>query len=483
MRALVLFLVALVWAAGVARAAPDAADVTTPAPITLPAGAAVDAAWSGIFCESLAEGDALRLAAPRAHVVRHERTRVETGPVSQYVRDAPSAYTLTDVTITLTRASGWIGGVADGDDARLAFSAPAASSLSPKGAATIGNWEGTDADADRLPAFAHAVGHHLLAEAPARGNLSGAMEWKIYGATVLLEAAENTTTWDTGSTSTGVTTEDLWLVVRLEAAHGEIDVAAPCQAALPDARVDASGPWQLQLATGSLMLADEPRPVRAEPLVLDGHVRATLSMLPGAEPPQARIVMSGTMDHASLSGVRLDAPPAPLAWVPWLAAATLVAIVGLAAVAPRWRPEPRLTVEQCTDLADAAAEAGHYESALLWTQRARAQAPDSGRLRMDEAWFLWQLGRIDEALVAADAAVVVARDGQVTFMAALLAAKSGERQRARAHLVVALRQTPCVALDAVHEAAFAELRADPAVASAMERALHACDEGSMDRFM
>lgn len=476
-----MVLVGLVCVAGGARAAPDAADVTTPSPITLPAGAAVDASWLGIFCDGLEEGDALRLMAPRAHVARHERTRVETGPLSQYVRHEFSTYALTDVTLSLPRAAGWVGAVASGDDAHLSFSAPSPFSLAPKGGETLGNWKGTE-DPARLPAFAHDVDHHLHVDVPTRASLSGAMEWKIYGSTLLLDAAENTTTWETGSTTTAVATEDVWFVVRLEGATGAADAARRCHAALPAARVEASGPWHVPLATGRIVMADEPRAMQAEPLVLAGDVRATLAMMQGVEPPQARLLLTGTMNHASVSGVQVDAPPAPLSWAPWLAVA-LLAAVGLAAAVPRPRKEPRLTVEQCTDLADAAAEAGHYESALLWTRRAQEQAPASGRLKMDEAWFLWQLGRLDDAFAAAEAAVPLARDSQVTFTAALIFAKSGETDRACAHLLLALRQAPCVALDAIHEPSFARLREDREVAAALQRALRACEEGVMDRFM
>jgi tetratricopeptide (TPR) repeat protein len=132
-------------------------------------------------------------------------------------------------------------------------------------------------------------------------------------------------------------------------------------------------------------------------------------------------------------------------------------------------------------LALARIEAGRerYQEAVTHVREARAEAPTSVRLLLEEASYLGAMGRLEEALRHYAEAAALDPDGDADFQAAVLILQSGaDPERAEALLVKALARSPILVLDALYDVSgtFDALRGRPTFEAAVGEAQRAMGE-------
>lgn len=479
-RALAWGVMALALAAAPALAETGGAIVTL-FPVDLPAGSTVDASLDAAFCPALARGDFVTLSAPRAVIERHERTRVRTGPVEQYAGHAVSTFGLTDVVLSLERPAGWLG-LASKGDARLRGSPGEGVELAAAPPGPIGNWRGANVPEDRVPAFAREVAAHLAMDAPIVAEASGDLVLKVYGSVVAFRAAENDSRVETGPTPVVADVpgaeRDRWLVVRLASSTGVVAIASPCSLAASVLDLETAGTLSVPSARGEIHVGGDAHAVDGEPVTIEGPLRVRFAPREEGGSSLLGLVFEEDVGAASIGTGYISASKPGLAFGRWAAGGAILVLVASALAVGRARGRALLaplTVEQCVEMADAAAAAGRYESALTWTRCALAQAPSSARLHMDQAWFLWELGQVDSAFRAAEKASALGNGGETPYLAALLFARAGEDARAATHLLRAIVHSPELALHAADEPAFQSLREVPDLARAIRDRVTACD--------
>lgn len=119
----------------------------------------------------------------------------------------------------------------------------------------------------------------------------------------------------------------------------------------------------------------------------------------------------------------------------------------------------RARLRQCLHEADLHADAGQDEAALAWVRQGRALAPRDPALLLREAFHRAQLGDVDGALRAYEAAAARTADGYADFQRALLLSETrAEPSRIEDALARSLARTPAYALEAATMETFAPLR-------------------------
>lgn len=132
---------------------------------------------------------------------------------------------------------------------------------------------------------------------------------------------------------------------------------------------------------------------------------------------------------------------------------------------------PELNADEYVALAAYSADSEEWKRALHFTREAIRLAPTSARLRMDEGYFLQELGRTKDALRAYEAAAELADDGEPLFHVGILLARMGRHGEAAAAFIRAFERSPELALEVNDIPEVSETGRDPAFRDARRRAL------------
>jgi hypothetical protein len=331
-----------------------------------------------------------------------------------------------------------------------------------------------------IPAYTYAPNHAYVL-------LSGALTWardgfvvtQLYGPTVHVSADQGEFTYRTGTRPStraeGVMTVSS-IFLEAENAHFAAASSVPAQFALSDARLATVGVLQVQGATGTLGAGSGSYLAMNDTAILAG--RFDVQAAPSKDAPTLlSSTLRGELDSTTLAFAR--APSAPLPGPDLVLPAALLllgVLVALAVARIRVASKGRHSVDQMAELAYLAADGGRFGEALEWIRTARAHAPSSERLKMDEAWFLAETGEVGLALEIYVALAEGSSSGEADFHAAVLQLQHGQGiSAARPHLLRAIQRTPSVVLEMADDPIFAQARQDPELSRAMRLAMRKLD--------
>jgi hypothetical protein len=430
-----------------------------------------------VFVRDVGQLSALDLRAPHVVVRTYTRDAVVTdaGPLDPALvtGNHEETFALTDVAVRLATGdhSGWLGLRASGPGSLLA-EASSGARFEEREPEVIGNDETAPTDAPQRPTFSQpVVGAHVSILDTSAFRYTGRGELKFSGPDVILAAKENTTELRTG------TTREAGPVARMRLAWVsiEFDVGTLRAVGLRDAvaaapSVDVRWDGEATFTAREGALHTEGADLRADgsSASIDGRLAAALA-------PGERGTLLATID-GDLRSTTLH--PAAITRLSPAASGKLLGLVALAAVlggAATWawmrHRRPRFSVEECVQLANAAAEEGDAQLALDWIARARRLAPGSGRLFLEEGYYLAQTDDVDGALDRLGRAAELLDTGEPELQAARLhATRRNDAARASALVVRALQRSPILILELEQDDALAALAADPAVKRAIGEA-------------
>ncbi|HUR67869.1 MAG TPA: hypothetical protein VM370_01380 [Candidatus Thermoplasmatota archaeon] len=317
-------------------------------------------------------------------------------------------------------------------------------------------------------------GPHLQASLPASLALEGAFAAKVRGPDLVIGSDEGTTTFATGEEETTATVVARWLMI--EATDASMQIACECDA---DALLatPATLDWEQMRAFATRLVVEDDRATYVaanETIDLEGRFTGTLGATPDAT---AQLSVAG--DVASTSA-RVTARPAagvPPAWIllVGLAAAGSAGALLYARRSPGARGDAGLTAEDLADLAARALEEGDPAQAAAWLRRARALAPSSARLMIEEAYALEASGQHELALTLYGEAAQASKTGEADLLRARLLARTARPSEAAEALAAALARDAWLVLDLDEDAALRPLQADERVARAAAQARRALE--------
>lgn len=440
----------------------------------------------GVYAPNATQLRSLTFRAPAVQVYRltHECTEAAT-PVLNFCLgqdDDVASYRLTNVEVTLAGPEhpGSFGLYPSGGKLDLAGHTP--STVETRTHAEMGSPTGSYQPDPSEPVYRCCEASNLAVVSMA-GSASyvGGGVLKIYGPTVRVQSAENTTTEVTGHTpesdapARGVHEEALTLF--FDTGNLTFTTDATFQAAGHMAQFAWTGGVTLPDATGDLSGDTGLAQAHHEQTVLEGAFTGTLQ---ARENGASSIAISGRLDRTNLALAPASAfLPAPKWPAGWLVATALVsvlaAVVAVWLVARRRRPEDTLhalSADEFQQLADVAIEAGQPREALTWIRRARELAPTSTTLLLNEAHCLSLLGDVDGALALYEQASKASSDGEADLLAAtLLASVDQPAERVADHLRRAFAVNPALVLEVQLDDTFDRLRAAPPVRRAIRDAM------------
>jgi hypothetical protein len=408
--------------------------------------------------------------AREAIVRRWEFSSIKLGPTQFATGDSSAEDPLTDVTIGIDGESGWLGFYAAGDSIWKTRS-EAAVVLQPAPAGWVGNSEtaSTGAWASRFPAFG-VESQAATLQFPISGvEVEGNIELKGYGPSFAFDAAENSSRYATGATGGNAPIYETERWFAIQAFDARVTISPRSLGVAATGKVDGHVDGILQAERGKLglHLGETGDAAPAGPLVLAGELAFSVSAMDGRRGPVATATVSGDLRSSSANLVPRSGSTLG---IPLLVVAVGSFMVGAVAVHRR-RREPDLAPDESVEMALAASERGNFGSALLWTRRAIGQSATSARLRADEAYYLAELGHLDEARDAYRAASELSDEGEEDFLHAVLAARmSLGPDEVEALLIRAIERTPALVLEAEDDPCFATILARPRVQVAVMHA-------------
>ena len=339
-----------------------------------------------------------------------------------------SSWMLTDVRVTLAAAGpGWLG-VRWAPDAEATLPRGSVVAFHDESVVGFGGTPGMDAESPDQPFFRETFrAPHLHVDGVEALALEGDGVLRLSGLDLDVLARENASRLATGTTRdegpAGRATV-AWATLTFTRGTLRVEGLADAQAQALGATLAWTGGATLQGAEGVLQDADRVWRPATPAETLEGTFQGTLL------PADGRI-------HAALAGdvtggtlVAMARAPAPAGGaalaLPWLILGVGL-LVGSGATYAVLRRRARLGrpgVEDLLDLALQSAEAGDTERALAWIRRARAAAPASERLALEEAAIL-EAGGEDEAALRAYRAVAEAGNGEACWLLARGLARRG----------------------------------------------------------
>lgn len=291
---------------------------------------------------------------------------------------------------------------------------------------------------------------HVRVTSPTSALYQGPGAMKIFGLDLRVASDEGTMTFATGATRTETVPEDEveeWVYLEFSDARIWVDSSNPLDVALEAADVAWSGTVRIQPIEGELALDNGPFRITGAPVEVVGDVAAHAEPI---KPEHFLLVLGDAPVAPSTVTSKALIPGTPLS--PWSAALLLAIALG-AGGATTWfvrrRAQGAMDADELLTLAHLAGEGGRHDEALGWIRRARAIAPESGALALEEAFHLGELGLVDEALAMYREAAGRLGDGQAEFDAALLGLASGALSpvEVEALLVTALDRNPALLLE------------------------------------
>lgn len=445
--------------------------------IELPAGAPARVRSAAGYVDGAEGVSALTLTAESAILHRYEFVLQDLGVVKHQAFNRTAIYAVEDLQLTFARADGWLGWTATGPlVGEHGFDA--SQSLRQGDVVLTDALTGNNLDSPSSPGFTATVPNGLTLEDAGAYSLSGAFTFKTLGPDVVVATSANTTTIRTGEreSPSGIPTEKILRWVFIEVPDGTLTFHAstPVREAATSLEAERLPALSLRQATGSVRLGEDTFALDRDDLTLVGDMRAAIAPAPPGRGLDLRF--DGTVEA---SGLNAPAAASRTSWLLPLVLGFGLAVALAAGVAVPWYrrregPGP-LSVDQCAQLADDAADAGRYADALEWNLAAQKLAPGSARLKADEGFFRAEMGDLEGALVAYDAAAGVSDDGEPEFLAAALLARRPGDARGNGYLLRALEKNPALAYEALDDPQMGGLLDDPKTSHSLQRALRRAD--------
>ena len=497
-------LLALALLVPTAAAADASGEFVARGALSLPDGARQDAQARGAYLPAHDQGfQTLTIHARRMHVQRFEDTVVETRvPELRYgnvVNKTVSSYDLTDVVVTLAPGDhrGWVGMYFPQEGGPLALDTWGASSVLAQGATRLGdgvlvgapNEAETPSPASRSYQWQEAR-PLLLVSGEGTVAQRGQGTMKLFGPDLLFSAKENETFYPTGMLEQDAGAAgrriDRWFFLEYEEAEVTVETPEPFQVAALASRASWSGAASFHAVEGQMTSAGSAYAAAGQRVRVVGDLVAALAPLAEGAEAYLRLDLSGDLAETTLA--RQGRAAAPLGVRPqgWALLVGMAVVAGVAALVTaralrRRARKERAPVGPEDRLALARIEAGRerFHEAVAHVREARAQAPTSVRLILEEASYLGAMGKVEEALAHYAEAAALDPDGDADFQAAVLLLQSGgDAARAEALLVKALARSPILVLEVLYDVAetFVALRGRPDFERAVEDARRALGE-------
>lgn len=393
------------------------------------------------------------------------------------------SYELHDVNVTFGAGgtTGWWGAYAtSGSHLDMTFVHEA--DLEAKTATRISTEALARDQTDPTPTSSYYSRHldmpHLEVHAPATMSMSFGGGIKFFGPDLRLQSRENTTEIQTGFTQEAWPKALTWVTLVFDDAR--LVAASPdCHVGFAEGATRSEGTIRFSSEDGAIETGAASYGPAVGPTFVTGTFQGHASpVVGGAQRGAMRLELAGELSSTTLPGkaitsTMLATPFRATSWL-WVGGGLALAAVGALAgtqVMRRRSREPALGLDELVQMADLAAEAGRFAEALDWVRKARAQAPRSARLCVDEAFYLASLGEVDEALARYEEATGLSEDGEAPFLAAqLVAATQGPASEVAKLLRVGLGRTPTLVLDAEDDEALAAYARDPAIARILREA-------------
>jgi hypothetical protein len=445
----------------------------------------------GAFLDAREGGfDAFHLEARTLHVQRYEvQYQVVRLPVGEYNRIAEWRvynYTLHDAVVTLTEGDhhGWLGLYFPLSGGRLATAATGLGSVEGKTGISLGEGVSGHNEAVEGP-VPYTQGYDwtstdplLLVETQGELRQTGSGQMKLQGPDLSFAARENATaiTYETGSEASVQgpvgTRFSRWFFLSYEEA--DLTIGNPERSRLAASATTASwsGAAAFRPVEGSMRGEDATYSATGRQAHVVGDLVATVAPVARGGEVRLRLDLTGDLTGTTLQRQQGGGTAAlgarPSAW-PLVAGALALALASvlLVGVLRRGRKEPPpMAAEDRLALARIEAGRERYQEAVTHVREARAEAPTSVRLLLEEASYLGAMGRLEEALRHyAEAAVLILQSG-------------ADPERAEALLVKALARSPILVLDALYDVSgtFDALRGRPTFEAAVGEAQRAMGE-------
>lgn len=401
-------------------------------------------------------------------------------------------YELDDVQISFASvAPGWLGGYF-GPHGSAVLSTSTSAEMWANTSTLIGNSriprQGTQPNI--LDYGVMESGPHLLLNTTGVFSYEGAGGIKLVGPTLVVHGEESggpaDLTVPTGDDFVrGAATQNerqRWAYISFDQASWSLETNGKILAASRAASSRWDGDAQMIDPTGEIDVGSS----RYTPAVGDGSAmvtgRFTGALAPVAQGSDTRVsaTLEGDLTRTSLLQSQTIVPR--LGWAPslgWLVVlGACVAGASAAGVVVQRRRAARIepfSVDELASFANVAAECERFGEALQWIESAIKLAPTSSRLQEDRAFFLAELGEVDEALRAYGQAAALSTTGDALLGAARLALDH-DRPRATVleYLDSALERSP--GLVAELDDGFGPLKHEPAYRRMVARARRR-DEG------
>jgi tetratricopeptide (TPR) repeat protein len=358
-----------------------------------------------------------------------------------------------------------------------------------------GGTVGTSVEKGNREQYSHAetvTQLHFATSAQGRLAFEGGGLLKLYGPDVVLRAGDVERVLRTGlerdsqdAVHKGIRR---WVVLEFSNATFEASSADPWLLAGADVEASWDGAMGFHPVSGSLRTEDREYVASGAPASLAGTLTARLGVVKTEGAPLLTTWrVSGALDRTSLEvGQVLPAAPAAEGpgWGLLVGALAVVSAAGggaFAALRHRRRPAPPKLppgVEDCLEVATAAAAQEDWPEAAEWFSRARRLAPTSARLCGDLAFVLEQMGEREEALRLYAEGSRLSTDGEADFNGGFAALRAGRPPAEVAGwLARALERSPELAADLEDDESLGEVRGVRAFREAMARARGRREQG------
>lgn len=388
-------------------------------------------------------------------VTRYETRAVRTANLEFVTASSNATYRVHDATLRIARTDSvaWLGIYSP--PRSLTASASGTLALDAVAETVIGNGPTTP---ERTPNYGYGGfslafdGGWLLADAHDIDRIDGDMMSKISGARIEIHARENTSLLDTiAPAPTATERVRRWATLACGGDEASMGGMGAGQVVLAHWRAQDVRGFEAPLARGLVSHGASEDPIEERALVVTGLFDLDLDALSPEHGPTVGLSFLGDARSASFASAPVSAIAGRNA--PWLLLGIALALgagagaAGVIAIRRR-AGAPTMSLDELIDLANQAGAEGRFELGLTWVERALALAPEHPRLLADRGYFLSQVGRTDEAIVAYRAAAKRGKDGEAEILLArLLCNFSDSPPEARDAVGAALRKEPLLLLD------------------------------------
>lgn len=448
-------------------------DIVATGPLTIAGTAEISAPGAGAYVSNLTAFGGARGTASILVVREFVAHTIGVGTADVHLRNESRVSRFTDAVFEVRGSDGsWLGVYPDSVQTGWLASGGSTIILARAGSVLGESLPAESSpEPDRIGFGAALPGSMMEVTRAAAIRIDGDTTWKLFGASLHISSAETETAFTSGKSERDTQRE--YTVLFMTSENQALEITAPQGAVVAADTVSVSMDGLLSGRFEHGQVNDDGRILTAQGgmATIEGDLR--IDARAAHDTNGIAIALEGDLRTSTLfSGAQVPAPA--YRTTPFMALMLVGVVTAASIVLLRRRGRDSrlsaLTVDDLLDLSNRAAEDKDFEAALRWNLRTQALSATSARLLCDEGFYRTELGDVDGALRAYEAAARAGRSGEAEFLAGRLLASLGRLDEAAGKVAHAITLEPSFAFAVEEDIILSIVRHDPAVQKAIHDA-------------